>query len=187
MKKFVDYYDLLHISPDADSEIIERVFRLLAKRYHPDNPDTNNRDKFDLVSEAHAVSSDPAQRAAYDAGYETQKTQQQQRHYQSIATGDVDDVNLIRYGMLSALYQERKNTPSDPGMGQWQLEKIIGWPEEVLAFHIWYLRGKKWIETLENGMLAITPDGVDAYENSEYYRGRNQLLPAPETIDGPDR
>jgi len=34
-----DYYEDLQISPIADLETIERVFRLLAKRYHPDNKD----------------------------------------------------------------------------------------------------------------------------------------------------
>ena len=83
---------------------------------------------------------------------------------------------------MSALYQERKHTPSDPGMGQWQLEKIIGWPEEILAFHIWYLKGKNWIEHLESGMLAITPDGVDAFESSEFHMGRDRMLPPPDNM-----
>jgi curved DNA-binding protein CbpA len=37
---FTDYYENLQISPNADMEMIERVFRLLAKRYHPDNTQT---------------------------------------------------------------------------------------------------------------------------------------------------
>ena len=32
-----DYYEVLQVSRNADFETIERVFRLLAKRYHPDN------------------------------------------------------------------------------------------------------------------------------------------------------
>ena len=34
---FIDYYEDLQVSPNADQETIERVYRLLAKRYHPDN------------------------------------------------------------------------------------------------------------------------------------------------------
>ena len=33
---FVDYYELLQLSPNADDETIHRVFRHLAKRLHPD-------------------------------------------------------------------------------------------------------------------------------------------------------
>ncbi|MEO7964396.1 MAG: J domain-containing protein, partial [Gemmatimonadaceae bacterium] len=32
-----DHYETLQVSPRADQETIERVFRHLAKRYHPDN------------------------------------------------------------------------------------------------------------------------------------------------------
>ena len=37
---FEDYYEMLQISPNADSETIHRVYRILAQRYHPDNHDT---------------------------------------------------------------------------------------------------------------------------------------------------
>jgi curved DNA-binding protein CbpA len=33
---FADYYEILEISPKADAGTIERVFRYLAGRYHPD-------------------------------------------------------------------------------------------------------------------------------------------------------
>jgi curved DNA-binding protein len=183
MNKFIDYYDLLLISPDADKEIIERVFRVMAKRYHPDNANTSDRDKFDLISEAHETLSDPGKRAAYDAGYDEHKTVQWQKYYQSTTTDGIEDETQIRFGILSALYQERKHNPSEPGVGQWQLEKLMGWPEKVLAFHIWYLRGKNWIERMEDdGTLAITPDGVDTFENSEFHIGRDRMLPAPEDV-----
>lgn len=179
MDKFIDYYELLLISPDADNELIERVFRLMAKRYHPDNSLTGDREKFDLISKAHVTLSDPGQRAAYDAGYEAHKTEEWKKYYQAAASDDSEDETRIRFGILSALYHERRHNPSDPGLGQWQIEKITGWPEEILAFHIWYLRGKTWIEILEDGTLAITTNGVDAFENSEYHVGRDRMLPMP--------
>ena len=43
---------------------------------------------------------------------------------------------------------------------------------EHLAFHLWYLREKGWIQRLETGLLAITADGVDQVE-----RDRVQLDP----------
>ena len=39
---FADYYEILEISPNANSETIERIFRHLAQRYHPDNQDTGD-------------------------------------------------------------------------------------------------------------------------------------------------
>ena len=34
---FVDYYDLMQISPKAELEAIKRIYKLLVSRLHPDN------------------------------------------------------------------------------------------------------------------------------------------------------
>jgi hypothetical protein len=52
----------------------------------------------------------------------------------------------------------------NPGMGQIELERLMDIPFEHLAFHLWYLREKSWIQRLDNGQLAITADGVDKAE-----------------------
>ena len=63
--EFVDYYELLQLSPNADAETIERVFRHLAKKYHPDNKDFADNDRFVQIIEAHRMLSDPQSRAGY--------------------------------------------------------------------------------------------------------------------------
>src|SRR5215218_2509712 len=63
---FVDYYEILELSAKANAATVERVFRHLATRYHPDNPETGNRALFELIIEAHNVLRDPEKRAAYD-------------------------------------------------------------------------------------------------------------------------
>ena len=57
-------------------------------------------------------------------------------------------------------------------MGQVELEKLLDLTPEHLAFHLWYLREKGWIQRLETGLLAITAEGVDQVE-----RDRVQLEP----------
>ncbi len=42
----VDYYETLQISPNADADTVQRVFRMLAQRFHPDNKETGNADRF---------------------------------------------------------------------------------------------------------------------------------------------
>ena len=49
---FMDYYEILQISPRTDQETIERVYRLLAKGYHPDNKKTGNVNKLDTLTKA---------------------------------------------------------------------------------------------------------------------------------------
>ncbi|MHC4996933.1 MAG: DnaJ C-terminal domain-containing protein, partial [Planctomycetota bacterium] len=63
-----DYYDILCVSRSADPEIIEKAYRLLAKRYHPDR--VSSRDAqvmFRLIQEAYDVLNSPRRRL-YDQG-----------------------------------------------------------------------------------------------------------------------
>ncbi len=45
-----DYYEFLQISPNAEFDTIHRVYRFLALRFHPDNPETCDPDKFHLLA-----------------------------------------------------------------------------------------------------------------------------------------
>ena len=63
-----DYYEVLGVSKDADDAAIEKAYRALAKKYHPDmNPgDAEAEKKFKEASEAYAVLSDAEKRRQYD-------------------------------------------------------------------------------------------------------------------------
>lgn len=63
-----DYYELLEIDRDADSDAIKRAYRVAARRYHPDaNPgDAEAEAKFKEVATAYEVLSDPEKRRHYD-------------------------------------------------------------------------------------------------------------------------
>ena len=74
--QFVDYYEDLQVSPNADMETIERIYRLFAKRYHPDNSTSGDAEGFNIITEAYRLLSDPEKRAAYDAKYEEEKIRQ---------------------------------------------------------------------------------------------------------------
>jgi hypothetical protein len=63
----LDCYEVMQLSPNADAETISRVYRLLAARYHPDNRETGDSEKFIRLCDAHQILSDPAKRARYDA------------------------------------------------------------------------------------------------------------------------
>ena len=42
--KPANYYELLQINPNAEPDTIHRVFRFLAARFHPDNPESGEPD-----------------------------------------------------------------------------------------------------------------------------------------------
>src|SRR4051794_18527615 len=62
-----DFYEVLGVAHTASQEEIQRAYRTLARRYHPDiNKDPGAEDRFKEISEAYEVLSDPEQRARYD-------------------------------------------------------------------------------------------------------------------------
>src|ERR1700759_3122255 len=63
---FTDYYEILEISPNATLETIDRMFRYLARRYHPDNQDSGDVRRFSEILDAHTALKDPVKRAEYD-------------------------------------------------------------------------------------------------------------------------
>lgn len=64
-----DFYKVLGVSKDADEATIKKVYRKLARTWHPDqnkgNPEAEER--FKEIGEAYTVLSNPEQRQQYDA------------------------------------------------------------------------------------------------------------------------
>jgi curved DNA-binding protein CbpA len=61
-----DYYALLGAHPAADAAELRRIWRKVARRWHPDHAGPGATAMFQKVSAAYAVLSDPVTRAAYD-------------------------------------------------------------------------------------------------------------------------
>jgi curved DNA-binding protein len=62
-----DFYEVLGVRRDASPDEIQRAYRRLARKYHPDvNKDPEAEERFKDVSEAYDVLSDPDDRERYD-------------------------------------------------------------------------------------------------------------------------
>lgn len=172
---FVDYYKIMGIKPDSSPEELGRRFHRLAKRYHPDNPQTGNRERFDLLVEAHNLLKDSTKRAQYDGLY-NQVVGPQQNFAPASTGGDTvgQDVD-IQSRLLTVFYSRRRHNIREPGVPEVELENIFGCRIENLEFHLWYLKAKRWIERLENGMYSITVEGID-HINSEHHRKATTML-----------
>lgn len=160
-KEFVDYYEVLQISKNAHADTIDRIFRLLAQRYHPDNKETADVNQFRLVVEAHETLRNVESRARYDLIYQEMHDQRLRLSQDIFGDNGHDSDRIIQERLLSAFYIKCRSNVGEPGIGDVALEALLGCPREILEFHLWYFREKGWIQRLDNGLLAITAAGVD--------------------------
>lgn len=64
---YKDYYATLEVAKDASKSEVQKAYRKLARKYHPDvNKDPDAEAKFKEINEAHEVLKDPDKRAKYD-------------------------------------------------------------------------------------------------------------------------
>jgi curved DNA-binding protein len=159
-----DYYELLQISPKADRDTIHRVHRFLAARYHPDNPETGDPEKFVLLQRAVEVLSDPKHRAAYDLARQMEEAQPVPMSASvDFMDGIQGEVNR-RLALLSVLYNRRRMSPDAPEVTLAEVEVRLGFPREYLDFTTWYLKSKKYITKADNSDFTLTALGVDYVE-----------------------
>jgi len=65
-----NYYKILEVDKDASSETIEKVYKMLVKKYHPDLQNDKNKEaaeeKIKRINEAYDILSDPLKREEYN-------------------------------------------------------------------------------------------------------------------------
>ena len=173
-----DYYEVLQVSRSAHPLIIAKAYRLLVAFYHPDKPDTGNKDRFLTVVEAYGVLSDPVRRAMYDRRMfgTAEHGDSSDEAVRTLGRSDppVEDERELRDSLLQALYTIRRNQPGNPGLSLMALAELSGCSIESMQFTLWYLRGKKLIDTVDDGNFAITVSGVDCIEGKPEHNGRGQ-------------
>ncbi len=161
---FVDFYEVLQVSPNAEPETIHRVYRLLAQRYHPDNTDTGDEEVFKNVLRAYRVLSDPEQRATYDVRHSATRRLQWKIFEQPKAAQGMAAEKRKRQAILALLYTKRLSNPEQPALTAIEMEELLACPREHLEFSLWYLRENAWITRGDNGRYLITAKGVDHAE-----------------------
>jgi curved DNA-binding protein CbpA len=173
-----DHYELLQVSRTADIETIHRIYRIMAGRFHPDNPKSGDIEKFLAVERAYRVLSDPLRRADYDG-----KSESQGRKTQPITEADLMDDGIEmewsrRLGALSLLYHRCRLDTEHPGMSVLELEQRMGLPMERLTFTLWYLKSKGYLKVGDNSDYALTVAGADYFESKSSIVRMKQLMPS---------
>jgi curved DNA-binding protein CbpA len=170
---FVNWYEVLGVPPDANDETLRRVYHIVAGRFHPDNTDSGDLDRFLQVKEAFELLSDPKRRKDFDADLARHNQEPIPVFLNREFTDGVQGEHNRRLGVLCLLYNQRKLNPITPVLSVLQLESLMSTPREHLEFAVWYLKQKRLVQADDRSSLTITFDGIDHLEEN---------LPREETV-----
>lgn len=102
-----NYYDELEVSRNASKEVIEKVYKVLAKKYHPDITKEENKvqaeEKFKAISEAYEILSDEEKRKKYDFELENSNPTVSYEDYVRIVK-ERDELNYALNNLKASIY-----------------------------------------------------------------------------------
>jgi len=164
--KYQDHYQVLGVEFRADSETIQRAYKRLAEKFHPDNIESGDYDIFESINLAFEVLSDPFLRKEFDKvkgiGEEDQGPQfAGAEFFESFGRAE-----SLRTAMLCILCDRRRTNTLKPGLLLRHVEKMLRCNEQELQFALWYLKFKSLVTVDDKSNLTITVHGVDYIENS---------------------
>jgi len=165
--KFQDHYKILGLEPDANSEAILAVYSTLAAMYHPRNSETANKEKYDAVTLAYEVLSDPSTRKIFDS---VRSSHDKESVVEFDATQFFDLLakeRLRRQCLLCLLYDRRRVKPFTPVLSLRQVESIMEISADELQFSTWYLKQTGLISSDDKGNLMISVRGMDYLEENQ--------------------
>ena len=160
----IDYYEFLQISPNADADTIHRVYRFLATRLHPDNPESGDAETFYLLKTAYDVLSNPDRRADYDVVRRNEPCQPVPLSTSIDFMDTLEGELNRRLAVLAVLYYRRRTNPQMPEVALSEIELRMGFPRDYLDFTTWYLVKKGYVTRADNAEFTLTAEGVDFVE-----------------------
>lgn len=105
-----NYYEILEVDVKASKEIIDKAFKILAKKYHPDTQEEDKKAwaeaKFKEINEAYEILSNKEKRKEYDAELEYAKNSQ----YEALL---IQNENLKKLVEQLRCELESRTTPKD--------------------------------------------------------------------------
>ncbi len=101
-----NYYDILQINQNASLEIIEKAYKTLAKKYHPDLQEENNKKEAEEIlkeiNEAYEILSNPDKKALYDQNLKNE----------TISQEDYEKMYVQNEELKEELNNLKNNTPN---------------------------------------------------------------------------
>lgn len=93
-----NYYDILQVNRNASPEIIEKAYKTLAKKYHPDLQTEENKKQSEEIlkeiNEAYEILSDSEKKYAYDASLSQKEAQSLNYSNEATSTSSLSEEEL---------------------------------------------------------------------------------------------
>lgn len=178
--KFQDHYALLGVDPKAGPPTIQAAYARLAAKYGPENLETGDPEKFEAVSLALEVLSDPSLRSSFDKlkGIDEGEVQFSGAAFFTALEHGAE----IRAAVLCILYDRRRTKPFKPSLSIRHLETMLKVTTDELSFALWYLKQRAFVVNDEKSSLQITVQGMDHLESNPPAAERVMILVKSDTI-----
>jgi curved DNA-binding protein CbpA len=171
--KFQDHYVLLAVETNADSATIQAAYSKLAQKFHPSNPETGDKAKFDAVNMAYEVLSDPALRASFDTVKGVDHESGNPKFTGPEFFNALEDSAALRFSILCILYDRRRIKSFKPSLSLRHLEGMLTVATDELNFALWYIKQRGLAVNDDKSSMAITVEGMDYLEKNR---------PSPEAV-----
>lgn len=103
-------YEILEVSENASAEIIEKAYKVLAKKYHPDlqeeSQKVNSENKMKQINEAYEVLGNPEKRKEYDM--KLKKDREEEKLKNNIDINYNNDLNRQNECQNSYIYERER-------------------------------------------------------------------------------
>ena len=107
-----NYYEILEVNQNASPEIIEKAYKTLVKKYHPDLQQDENKNKYEekikKINEAYDILSDSEKRKKYDLNLKN--TEISSEEFKNLINENNNLKNELNYLKNDLNNQKNKNT-----------------------------------------------------------------------------
>ena len=145
-----NYYDILQVNRNASPEIIDKAYKTLAKKYHPDLQAEENKKQSEEIlkeiNEAYEILSEPEKKQAYDSSLAQQETQASNSN-EATYTAPLSEDEL-RYRHQQEILRQQKLQQERLYQEQLQREQELAYQQQMeqarrKAYHDAYIQDLK--------------------------------------------
>ena len=127
-----NYYEILEVDVKASKEIIDKAFKVLAKKYHPDTQSEQKKEwaeaKFKEINEAYEVLSNEASRKDYDSELDYDKNSyieaiiNKNEHLEHLVVELQNEISYLKNQTNSNNFSNTNNRYENPFQDNYQYE-----------------------------------------------------------------